>query len=168
MYKIIGTDGKTYGPVSDAQLRQWIAQGRANGNTLIQPEGSADWKPLSSFPELASALPPAASHPNVPPPINTGHSTGNSRASNKIAAGILGILVGGFGVHKFILGYTTTGAIMLAVSLISLFGGFFTCGLSWFGYPVMHVIGLVEGVIYLTKSDDEFVRLYVDGRKEWF
>ena len=47
---------------------------------------------------------------------------------------------------------------MLLVSVLS-------CGTL---YAVMHLIGLIEGIIYLAKSDDEFVRLYVDGRKEWF
>ena len=47
---------------------------------------------------------------------------------------------------------------MLLVTLL-------TCFLA---SPLMHIIGLIEGIIYLTKSDDEFVRLYVDGRKEWF
>jgi TM2 domain-containing membrane protein YozV len=91
-----------------------------------------------------------------PPP--TAASSSNPRASNKIAAGVCGILLGGLGVHKFILGYTGAGLIMLLVSLIS-------CGFLW---PVTHIIGLIEGIIYLCKTDDEFVRVYVDGRKEWF
>ena len=41
-----------YGPVSPEQLRQWIAEGRANAQTLVQAEGSADWKPLGQFPEF--------------------------------------------------------------------------------------------------------------------
>jgi hypothetical protein len=49
--------------------------------------------------------------------------------------------------------------------LVTLLGGIVTCGAS---VGVMHIIGLIEGVIYLTKTDDEFVRTYVDGRKEWF
>lgn len=73
-------------------------------------------------------------------------------ADKKIGAGICGILVGGFGVHKFILGYTTEGIIQLVL-------GF--CGVGW-------VLGLVEGIIYLTKSDEEFVRTYIQGRKGWF
>ncbi|HEY4952610.1 MAG TPA: TM2 domain-containing protein [Verrucomicrobiae bacterium] len=81
-----------------------------------------------------------------------------SRASNKIAAGICGVLLGSLGVHKFILGYTGTGLIMLLVTLL-------TCGV---GGVVMHVIGLIEGIVYLCKSDEDFVRTYVDGRKEWF
>jgi len=79
-------------------------------------------------------------------------------ANKKIAAGICGILVGTFGVHKFILGYQTEGVIMLLVSLLS-------CGTLAI---VMQIIGIVEGIMYLTKSDEEFVRTYVEGRKGWF
>lgn len=79
-------------------------------------------------------------------------------AEKKIAAGICGIVVGAFGVHKFILGYQTEGIIMLLVSLLS-------CGMLAF---VMSIIGIVEGITYLTKSDEEFVRTYVEGRKGWF
>jgi TM2 domain-containing membrane protein YozV len=91
-----------------------------------------------------------------------------SRASNKVAAGICGILLGGLGVHKFILGYSGAGAIMLAITMGSFVLGFVTCGALWPAVGIMHVIGLIEGIIYLTKSDEEFVRIYVDGRKEWF
>lgn len=82
----------------------------------------------------------------------------SSDASKKIAAGICGILLGAFGVHKFILGYTTEGAIVLLSTLL-------TCG---FGAMVTSVIGLAEGIIYLTKSDEEFVSTYVVNKKGWF
>jgi len=65
MFKIIGADGQTYGPVSVEQLRQWIAEGRANAQTQAQAEGSAEWKPLSQFAELASLFPPSAAPPTV-------------------------------------------------------------------------------------------------------
>jgi TM2 domain-containing membrane protein YozV len=152
MYKIIGSDGQQYGPVSAEQLRSWLGQNRVNAQTLIQPEGATEWKAVSRFPEFAGDLRPAPPL-TAPPPVNL-----PARASNKIAAGVCGILLGSLGIHKFILGYTGTGIIMLLVTLL-------TCGM---GGLVMHVIGLIEGIIYLTKSDQEFVRLYVDGRKEWF
>ena len=82
----------------------------------------------------------------------------NPRAENKIAAGVCGILLGSLGVHKFILGYTGAGLTLLLVTVL-------TCGLAGM---VTHLIGLIEGIIYLAKSDDEFVRTYVDGRKAWF
>ena len=157
MYRIIGKDGQQYGPVTAEQLRGWIAENRANAQTLVQTDGSQDWKPLGSLLEFAADLkPPPMSA--MPPPINPPPSTSNPRASNKLPAGICGILLGSLGIHKFILGYTGSGLIMLLVTLL-------TCGI---GGVVMHVIGLIEGIIYLCKPDDEFVRVYVDGRKEWF
>ena len=67
MYRIIGNDGQEYGPVTAAQLREWMAAGRANALTLVQAEGSTEWKPLGSIAELASALGTAAPAPPAPP-----------------------------------------------------------------------------------------------------
>ena len=83
-------------------------------------------------------------------------------SNKKLAAGLTGIFLGAFGVHKFILGYTKPAVIMLVVSLA---GGVVTCGLASF---VMGVIGLIEGIIYLTKTDAQFQALYLDGQKDWF
>jgi TM2 domain-containing membrane protein YozV len=81
-------------------------------------------------------------------------------ASKKIAAGICGILLGGLGVHKFILGLNTSGAIMLSVSIVGLC--FYIPTLA------MMIIGLIEGIIYMTKSDEEFFQTYAIQKKEWF
>jgi TM2 domain-containing membrane protein YozV len=152
MYKIVGVDGQQYGPVSVEELRRWMADKRVNAQTLVQAEGSPEWKPLGSFSEFASEL------KAVPPPIAPPPSTIAARASNKIPAGICGILLGSLGIHKFILGYTGAGLVMLLATIL-------TCGIAG---VVLHIIGLIEGIIYLCKSDEEFVRTYVDGRKEWF
>jgi TM2 domain-containing membrane protein YozV len=79
-------------------------------------------------------------------------------ADKKIVAGILAILVGSLGVHKFILGYTTEGLIMLLVTVL-------TCGIAG---VVMSIVGIVEGIMYLTKSDEDFVRTYIQSKKGWF
>lgn len=79
-------------------------------------------------------------------------------ADKKMVAGILAILLGSLGVHKFILGYTTEGVIMLLVSVLS-------CGIL---AVVPSVIGIIEGIMYLTKSDEEFVRTYIQSKKGWF
>ena len=84
------------------------------------------------------------------------------QASQKLPAGLCGLLLGSLGVHKFILGYTTEGIIMLVSSIL---GGMLTCGISTM---IMHVIGLVEGIIYLTKTDADFVDTYVVRKKGWF
>ena len=83
-------------------------------------------------------------------------------ADKKIAAGICGIVVGSLGIHKFILGYNTEGIIMLVTTIVL---SIVSCGILW---PVMWVIGLVEGIMYLTKSDEEFVRTYIQSKRGWF
>jgi TM2 domain-containing membrane protein YozV len=75
-------------------------------------------------------------------------------SSKKIAAGICGILLGGLGIHKFILGYTKEGVIQLILSIV-------TCG-------IFSIVGLVEGILYLVKSDEEFEEIYIKGPKGWF
>ncbi|MBW4549918.1 MAG: TM2 domain-containing protein [Aphanocapsa sp. GSE-SYN-MK-11-07L] len=90
-------------------------------------------------------------------------SNGSSDTSGKkVAAGICGILLGWLGVHKFILGYTTEGILMLVISII---GGVVTCGIASL---VMSIIGLVEGIIYLTKTDSEFYDAYITNKRGWF
>ena len=103
-------------------------------------------------------------------PVNTGYQPMQSvnpgqltdwkalGGDKKIIAGILAIVVGSLGIHKFILGYTTEGVIMLLISVLS-------CGILAI---IPTVIGIIEGVMYLTKSDEEFVRTYIQSKKGWF
>ena len=79
-------------------------------------------------------------------------------SGKKIAAGICGILFGALGVHKFILGYTKQGLIMLLVTI-------FTFGLAAI---VFGIIGFIEGIVYLTKSNQEFYATYVANKRAWF
>jgi len=68
MYRIIGKDGQQYGPVTAEQLRGWIAENRANAQTLVQTDGLQEWKPLTAFPEFAGDLkPPPVSSTALPP-----------------------------------------------------------------------------------------------------
>ena len=90
------------------------------------------------------SIDPSASRPSTPP----------AGAEKKMLAGLLGILLGWTGAHKFVLGYQKEGIIQLVVSLV-------TCG-------VFGIVGLIEGIIYLTKSEDQFYRDYVINRNQWF
>jgi len=74
--------------------------------------------------------------------------------NKKVLAGILGIVAGSFGVHKFVLGYTNEGLIQIGISI-------FTCGIGG-------ILGFIEGIIYLTKSDEEFYQTYQVNKKPWF
>lgn len=76
-------------------------------------------------------------------------------ASKKIAAGVCGILLGSLGIHKFILGFNKEGIIMIVISIV-------TCG------TVSGIIGLVEGILYLTKTDQQFYDEYAIQKKGWF
>jgi TM2 domain-containing membrane protein YozV len=77
-----------------------------------------------------------------------------SGENKKLVAGILAILIGSLGIHKFILGYTKEGIIQIIASIV-------TCGIAG-------IVPFIEGIIYLTKSDDEFYKTYQVGRKPWF
>jgi len=89
-----------------------------------------------------------------------------SGENKKVLAGILGILLGGLGVHKFILGYTNEGLILLGIFVLSFPLMCVIIGAFTIYIPI--IIGLIEGIIYLTKSDEEFYNTYQVGRKPWF
>ena len=82
----------------------------------------------------------------------------STQDSKRVLAGIFAILFGALGIHKFILGYTKQGMIMLLLTIIT-FGILGT---------LMGLIGLIEGIIYLTKSEEEFVEIYQNNHKGWF
>ncbi|WP_299216598.1 NINE protein [uncultured Dokdonia sp.] len=90
----------------------------------------------------------------------------NSTDNKKMLAGLLAIFVGWLGVHKFVLGYQKEGIIMLVISII---GIVLSCiGIGIFVVWAMGLVGLIEGIMYLTKSDEEFYNTYQVGKKPWF
>ncbi|MCB0452284.1 MAG: TM2 domain-containing protein [Aequorivita sp.] len=78
----------------------------------------------------------------------------HTQENKKILAGILAIVIGSLGIHKFILGYTQEGIIQIVITIV-------TCGIGG-------IIPLIEGIIYLTKSDEEFYQTYQVGKRGWF
>ena len=88
------------------------------------------------------------------PTENWNNTPQPTQENKKVLAGIMGILFGGLGIHKFILGYTQEGIIQIVVSIV-------TCG-------IFSIVGFIEGIIYLTKSDEEFYQTYQIGKKGWF
>lgn len=83
-------------------------------------------------------------------------------SKDHVAAGLLAILLGWLGVHKFYLGYYNAGFIMLGVSVL---GGILTATIA---AGAIWIISIVEGVIYLAKSQTEFEQMYVVNKREWF
>lgn len=78
----------------------------------------------------------------------------SQQENKKVLAGIMGILFGGFGIHKFILGYTKEGILQILITLV-------TCGAG-------SLVGFIEGIIYLTKTDQEFYQTYQENKRPWF
>ncbi|MFC7357798.1 TM2 domain-containing protein [Jejudonia soesokkakensis] len=82
------------------------------------------------------------------------NQTTHNEENKKLIAGILAIVIGSLGIHKFILGYTQEGILQIVITVV-------TCGIGG-------IIGLIEGIIYLTKTDEEFYQTYQVGKKGWF
>lgn len=91
----------------------------------------------------------------------TASMAGPTADKSKVVAGLLAIFLGMFGIHKFYLGYTDAGVTMLLVSILGSI-------VVMVGPVVMGTIGLIEGIIYLTRPDEQFYETYVAGRKPWF
>src|SRR5580765_235255 len=117
MYKIRGADQNEYGPVSAEIVRQWIAQRRANAQTLVQAEGSADWRPLSAFPEFSRDL----QAPAAPPPV--------SGAAPRPASVVVGpAKTSGLAIASLVLGIL----------------GLFSCGLTALVGLILGIVSLVK------------------------
>jgi hypothetical protein len=106
MYKTIGPDGKEHGPYNLQEMRQWISEGRIDGQTLVQGPGSSEWRPANTFPELGfSATPgsPPPSEPRTPPRAGL--------AITSLVLGILSVVCLGFlaGIPAIICGHMARG-----------------------------------------------------------
>lgn len=129
---------------------------QANGQAYQQPGGQAYQQ--SQGPWQANQ---AYSQP-YGQPYQQPYAQASSCSKDHVAAGLLAIFLGSLGIHKFYLGYNTPGFIMLAVTIV---GSIFSLGLAGLA---MVVISIVEGVLYLSKSQTEFEQIYVFNKKEWF
>jgi hypothetical protein len=124
MYRIIGADGREYGPITADQMRQWIAENRANAATRVLAEGSTEWKPLASLPEFSALF--ASTIPQPGPPAVFPTATAPMQKAN------------GFAIASFILGL---------ISVFSLPFSVFCCCLS----PVFTVLGLIFSLVGLSQ-----------------
>jgi TM2 domain-containing membrane protein YozV len=142
---ISGSDGKRYS----------FKGTEYHGNVLtIRPGMEVDFETHEdgAATEVFPVAPAAAAY------VSSAVASGAPGSKSKVAAGLLAIFLGWAGIHKFYLGYSTAGVIMVLVSVLS------CCVLS----PVMSIIGLIEGIIYLTKTDAEFEETYVRRQQPWF
>lgn len=126
---------------------------QASGQTYQQSQGP--WQANQAY------SPPYTQQP-YGQPYQQPYAQAAPNTKDHVAAGLLAIFLGSLGIHKFYLGYNTPGFIMLAVTIV---GSIFSLGIAGLA---MVVISIVEGVLYLSKSQTEFEHLYVFNHKEWF
>ncbi|MEE2951785.1 MAG: NINE protein [Pseudomonadota bacterium] len=138
---ISGDDGKRY-TVRRSDLGAGVAALRPSQNVDFEIK---EGRPAGVFPVSPSS----------------GGVGGASGEKSKIAAGLLALFLGGLGIHKFYLGYTTAGVVMLLIWVF----GWILLGLPTL---VINIIALIEAIIYFVKSDDDFYHTYVASRRPWF
>ena len=115
MYKIIGADGKEYGPVSAELVRQWLSEGRVNAQTRVLPEGAAEWKTVGELPEFA-----AQSTPDVPPTLAPLPPSGGTQPQTNplaLTGFILGIVSVTFSLCCYGLPFNLVGIVLSAIAL---------------------------------------------------
>lgn len=159
-------------PDAPAQCQPYMPQAGAQqpaqpyaapqGSAYAQPQAQAAQQPYGAQPGYGSVPPQnpygqqaqyGYQQPYVAPTVGE---------KDHVAAGLLALFLGWLGVHKFYLGYNTSGFIMLGTSIL---GGILTLSVaSW----AIWVIAIVEGIFYLSKSQTEFEQMYVINKREWF
>ena len=116
---------------------------------------------MNEMPPPPPPPPPAAQSESAPAAPTAFANTAENPKDKKLLCGILAIVIGWLGIHKFLLGYKNEGIIMCVVGV----AGYFLCGIPTIA---VGIVGLIEGITYLTKTDAEFEQIYMIGRKPWF
>lgn len=187
-YYTIGEDRQ--GPISLDELRQIASDGNIRPNDLVWNETMSDWKEARHIKELQGYIRMRENRLNREYFENIhrssrhydqedyddhygGPNRDNMRlpsdiGSQKITAGLLAIFFGLFGVHKFYLGFNNSGIVILICSMITWSLAILSCGILFMLPMIFIIITLVEGIIYLTKSDRDFHYDYNIRKKEWF
>jgi TM2 domain-containing membrane protein YozV len=153
--------GQQFGPHTEIEIAQLLAVGTISTTAMVWRTGSSRWIPVTSIVPMPVYPPPPPNYGHPPPgypqqQYPTAYPPQNS--SNRVAVGVLALFLGAFGIHKFMLGATTPALILLLVTVL-------TCG---YAGVITAIIGIVEGIIILTKTDAQFHQEYVIGKKQWF
>jgi TM2 domain-containing membrane protein YozV len=135
-------DGQTHGPYPEEQIRDWLRSGQVSARDKLCREGDQTWSSADMLPEFTGTAGPA---PYTVPPTGPTMAPG---AKDRTVAGVLAILLGTLGIHHFYLGNTTIGIIYILLGCVG----------------VSPILGVVDGVLYLVKPEDQFQRNY----KNWF
>ena len=139
-------NGSPYGPYPEEQIREWIKIGQIAPDEQLNRQGEPSWQPLGAIADFAAEK---AAAPAPMPYAAPGYTTYSGEPpKDRVVAGILAILLGTFGVHHFYLGNTGIGVIYIVLSCL---------GISF-------ILGIIDGIMYLVKPEDQFQRNY----HNWF
>lgn len=139
--------GEPHGPYPEEQIREWIRRRRLAPSEMLNKAGEPNWKRVDECPEFAADLASLASPTPYVPASSTPYRRPNP-PKDRITAGILAILLGGLGIHHFYLGNTGRGILYIVLGCIG----------------ISPILGLIDGILYLVKSEEEFQRNYPN----WF
>lgn len=154
MYKIIGSDGKEYGPIDAQQIMRWLAEGRVNLQSMVLAEGATEWKPLGEFPELVGSGSVTQSQSSIPlsqsagtrPPVSS------AAAANLVSAPATGLIV------TAVIGFLTQAVSLLfnvfGLAAMSGFGAASSSELAMNAFTgtfgiVLNIVGVAIGVVIL-------------------
>lgn len=132
-------NGQTHGPYPEEEVRAWVRAGHIAPDEKLNREGDANWLSLDMIPEFAKDR-------ATTPPWEVAY--GPNPRKDKMVAGVLAILLGSLGIHHFYLGNTTIGIVYIILTCLG----------------VSPILGIIDGIIYLTKPEDQFQRNY----HNWF
>ncbi|HJZ93540.1 MAG TPA: GYF domain-containing protein [Gemmataceae bacterium] len=216
------------GPVTEAELKRLVADGKLRPDDLVWKDGMPDWVEARTVATLFPKAAPVAAQEDDRPsgarrrfdrgfdrdgedddrprsrrrfdddrsrsrrdedddddrprvrrrrdddddyddrPRRRGSKIPSDVQSTKMAAGLLAIFLGWLGIHKFYLGYNGAGAIYITITAVSWILMFISCGILFFLPMIPSIMALIEGIIYLTKTDRDFYETYMRGQKDWF
>jgi hypothetical protein len=164
MYKILGSDGNEYGPVSAEQVKKWIAENRVEKKTPILPEGAPDWVFLESLPEFAAAFGLPPSHP--PPILSSAQTSKSADSFNTIipyknARALVAYYLGVFSVIPPVGALLGIPALVLGISglrfrrrkpeaggSVHAWIGIVLGGLFGFGYLALMALVVIAGIVH--------------------
>lgn len=130
----ITINGRSVGPMTIDQMMAYPV----NSETPVSRDGGA-WQPLYSYPELMTRLQTSGRAMSINSEIS----------SKKTLCGIMAIIFGYLGIQYFVIGKTAGGFLTILLSIV-------TCGL-W------GIVTLIQGILMLCMSDEDFKRKYIDS-----
>lgn len=160
----LSANGQVFGPYHTTTIRQWLSDGQVSWDSLVSRGQAEPWRPARHVLEFLDPKQPYGGVPTAAPgvsPYPVPYGAVLPR-KDKVTAGLLALFLGGLGAHHWYLGNIGLAVAYLLVALSGVLFSIILVGLLWAWIPA--TLALIEGIIYLTATDDRFQRNY----HNWF